>query len=167
VYKKIFVVFFGLAFLLVVIYLFILQPHQIVGTSMEPSIKNRQVYLVNKAAYLLASPNRGDVVVYEVSSKSYGDFIGRIISLPGEAIKITEDGKVYINQKLLDEPYIEGVTYVKGSGILSNEQEVVVPENEFFVLGDNRYHSSDSRQFGFVKRSDIVGKLVTCILNCK
>ena len=165
--RKVFIVLGLVLIFSVLTYFFIFQQYKVVGSSMEPNVKDGEVYIVNKIAYKFSFPQREDVIIFNVSSRNFGPFVSRVIGLPGDTLKITQDGKVYVNGKLLDEPYAQGVTYVKGNGLLSNEQEVVVPENEYFALGDNRYHSSDSRQFGFVKRSDIVGKLVTCILNCK
>jgi signal peptidase I len=120
------------------------------GSSMEPNLHNGQRLLINKIAY--KNPQRGDVIVFPPPhiANSDKDFIKRIIGLPGEVIEI-KDGVIYINDSPLDEPYI-----VDDAGI--NMALTVIPDGEYFVLGDNRGNSSDSRGGWTVPEENIVGK---------
>ena len=128
------------------------------GMSMEPNFWDQQKLLVNKVVYKLHEPERGDVIILNPprshTPRGY-PFIKRIIGFPGESVEI-KDGGVYIHQKdgtvlLLDEPYIEkpNVRPFKGD---------VIPENEYFVLGDNRNSSDDSSKGWTVPRENIIGK---------
>lgn len=120
------------------------------GPSMEPNLHDGQRLLINKIAY--SHPQRGDVITFPPPhiANPEDDFIKRIIGLPGETIEI-KDGVVYINGSPLDEPYI-----VDNAGI--NMPLTVVPDGQYFVLGDNRGNSSDSRGGWTVPEEDIVGK---------
>ena len=150
------VVVFAIAIFLF-IYLLVLQPHKIKGDSMQPNYPDGEFLLTDKLSYRFGKPERGDVVVFEAPGVQDEEYIKRIIGLPGERIMI-KDSKVFINGQLLEEPYI-AETLNTGSGIFSTEgKEVVVPENSFYVLGDNRPASSDSRTWGFVQKQKISGK---------
>jgi len=122
---------------------------------MNPNFHNRQILLVNKVVYKFHEPERGDVVIFHPPGNRQGDYIKRIIGLPGESIEIKE-GIVYIhkeggNMLPLDEPYITEPA--------RNAFKIVkIPENEYFVLGDNRNNSSDSRNGWTLPRQDIIGK---------
>ena len=120
------------------------------GSSMEPNLHDGQRLLINKIAY--SNPQRGDVIIFPPPhvANPEKDFIKRIIGMPGEIIEI-KDGVVYINDSPLDEPYI-----VDNAGI--DMPLTVVPDGQYFVLGDNRGNSSDSRQGWTVPGEDIVGK---------
>lgn len=150
------VVVFAIAIFLF-IYLLVLQPHKIKGDSMQPNYPDGEFLLTDKLSYRFGKPERGDVIVFEAPGVRDEEYIKRIIGLPGERVMV-RDGKVYINGNLLDEPYIAD-TLSTGGGIFSAEgKEVVVPERSFFVLGDNRPASSDSRTWGFVEKQKISGK---------
>ena len=139
------------------IYLLILQPHKIKGASMEPNFPDGQYLITDKVSYKLGEPERGDVVVFKAPKSNGDEFIKRIIGLPGERVGL-KDNAIFINNKPLAESYI-GSSVVTSSGAFFNEREIVtVPAGEFFVLGDNRPHSSDSRSWGFVPKSEITGK---------
>jgi signal peptidase I len=131
------------------VYLLIMRPHKIEGESMMPNYLNAEYLLTEKVTYYLNKPQRGDVVVLRPPlTVSEGDeFIKRIISLPGEKIRIS-GGRVYINDKLLNEPYIASSVTTNGGFFLVNNAEYVVPAEKYFVMGDNREHSSDSRYWG-------------------
>ena len=129
------------------------QKSSVIGYSMEPSLQNGQQLLINKVVYYFYEPERGDVIILHppppYSPKAI-PFIKRIIALPGDAIEV-KDGVVYVNGSKLDEPYIkEPPTY--------NFQQKKVPENEYFVLGDNRNHTNDSHNGWTVPRQNIIGK---------
>jgi signal peptidase I len=126
------------------------QNFRVQGTSMFPTLHNGDFVLINKADYLLHSPQRGDIVVFKYPLNPRQDFIKRVIGLPGNIVRIA-NGRVYINGHPLKEPYIDEPT----DGTYG---PVRVPQSEYFVLGDNRNDSWDSRGWGFLPRSDIIGK---------
>ncbi|HKB88226.1 MAG TPA: signal peptidase I [Patescibacteria group bacterium] len=131
------------------VYLLIMRPHKIDGESMMPNFQNAEYLLTEKVTYYLHKPQRGDVVVLKPPLKvSEGDeFIKRIIALPGEKVKVL-GAHVYINDKLLKEPYIGSDVGTYGGPFLTEGVEFVVPDKTYFLMGDNREHSSDSRYWG-------------------
>ena len=149
---------FALA-IFVVVYLFLIQPNQVKGGSMYPTFKDGQFIFTDKVTYRFGPPKRGDVVVFRSPKNSEIDFIKRIIGLSGETIKISA-GKVYVNGALLDESDYLGLDVNTGpEAALGENQEFVIPEGKYFVMGDNREHSSDSRDFGPVVPSEFVGRV--------
>ncbi len=124
---------------------------KVFNISMQPTLKQGYLLLVNKLAYKLGEPDHGDIVVFHYQGDKQEDYIKRIVGLPGDQVDIM-GGVVRINGIALTEPYIMEVPNYSGSW--------VVPEGEFFVLGDNRNHSSDSHQWGFVHEDWVVGKAV-------
>ncbi|OGG02928.1 signal peptidase I [Candidatus Gottesmanbacteria bacterium RBG_16_37_8] len=143
----------------VVIYLFIIQPHEVKGSSMEPSFKNNEYIITDKISYRFGSPQRGDVVIFKAPVNLEVDYIKRIIGLPGEKIMIAK-GKVYVNDKLLSEPYLEEITSLFPGGFVQDGVTIDIPEEHYFVMGDNRPHSSDSREFGPINHKLIIGKAI-------
>lgn len=139
------------------VYLLLFQPHKIKGNSMQPNYLDGEFLLTDKVSYRFNQPQRGDVIVFKAPVNEEDDYIKRVIGLPGERVSI-RDGKVYINGKLLDENYLSPTLYTNAGMFLPNDREVLVPENHFFVMGDNRPYSSDSRSWGFVPRENIIGK---------
>lgn len=127
-----------------------------VGDSMQPALENNDRVLINKLVYKLSAPKRNDVVAYNLSSGHSNFAIKRIIGLPGERIQI-KDGKVYINDEVLEES-IE-VEDMKTGGLA--EEEITLEDNEYFVLGDNRNNSEDSRfsQIGTIVKQQFIGKV--------
>lgn len=128
----------------------------VIGVSMEPSLQNGQEVLVNRFIYKLFSPRRGDVVVFLPNgNKNSHYYLKRIIGLPGEKIQII-GGYVYVNGELLEEE--EFYDKIADAGIAENE--ITLGNDEYFVLGDNRNNSEDSRSgnIGAVKKGDIAGK---------
>lgn len=142
----------------VVIYLFLFQPHQVKGNSMLPNFNNGEYLLTNKIVYKIHEPQRENIVVFKAPQNEEYDYIKRIIALPGESIKIS-NGVVYINNQPLDESkYLLPTEKGTSAGqFLKEGEEIVVPNDSYFVLGDNRSHSSDSRDWGFVPFKNIVG----------
>lgn len=124
---------------------------------MQPNYPDGEFLLTDKITYRFNQPQRGDVIVFKAPVNEEDDYIKRIIGLPGERVSII-DGKVYINGILLKEEYLSPTLYTTGGLFLPNNKEVTVPENHFFVMGDNRPYSSDSRAWGFVPRENIIGK---------
>jgi signal peptidase I len=129
---------------------FAVQNFRIEGFSMEPNFHDGQYLFVNKLIYMLQPPQRGDVIVFVPPNNSSRDFIKRVIGLPGERVEI-RSGTVFIN----GEPLIEN--YPLNPGAYSTGA-IVVPPDEYFVLGDNRNYSSDSHSWGTVPAKKIIGK---------
>jgi signal peptidase I len=122
---------------------------RIEGHSMMPTLKEGEYIIINKLAYYLDEPQRGDVIVLRFPNDRERDFIKRVIGVPGDRIEVN-GGEVRVNGALLNEPYISAPPIYEDSWI--------VPEGKYFVLGDNRNNSSDSHNWSFLPREDIVGK---------
>ena len=150
------IVFIGSLF--IVVYLFIMQPNQVKGASMEPSFYTGEYILTSKITYKFRVPHRGDVVVFASPKNPDIDYIKRIIGLPGDQI-LVKDKEIYVNGTQLDEAYIEDKTNVWEGGFIKNGVPIVVPIDYFFVMGDNRPRSSDSREFGPVPYESIIGEV--------
>ncbi len=140
----------------VVLYLFIMTPHEVLGNSMHPTYKNGEYLMANKLTFRFGKPRRGDVIIFKYSDTQ--DFIKRIIGIPGDRVMV-KDGRVYINGNQLNETnYLAETVYTSGGDYLAEGQTIAIGENEYFVLGDNRPHSSDSRTFGPITENQIKGK---------
>jgi signal peptidase I len=145
-----------------VVYLFFMQPHQVNGQSMVPNFQSGEYVLTDKVSYRLGVPHRGDVIVFHAPAsaqcpKGTGcDFIKRVVGLPGETVEVKEN-HLYINGQVLDEPYIP-TDFETLPGAFTKNKPVTLAENEYFVVGDNRPYSSDSRAWGPITRDEIVGK---------
>ncbi|MGD8744065.1 MAG: signal peptidase I [Candidatus Woesebacteria bacterium] len=139
------------------IYLLLLQPHKIRGASMEPNFPNGEYLLTDKVSYRFREPERGDVVVFESPNNNREEFIKRIIALPGETISIKE-GDVYVNGSLLKEKYLTDSLRTSAGSFINEGDAITVPDDHYFVLGDNRPFSSDSRAWGFITSDDITGR---------
>jgi len=129
-----------------------LQSFVVVGASMEPAFEQGQRLLVNKAVYRFREPQRGEVIVFHPPSNQRDDYIKRIIALPGDTVKIKK-GVVYVNDSKLSEPYIN----VEDPPKYSLRQQTI-PDNNYFVLGDNRNNSNDSHKGWTVEDEAIIGK---------
>lgn len=128
----------------------------IIGDSMEPALYNGQEILINRFIYKLSSPKRGDVVVFWPNGNQKTHYyVKRVVALPGETIQI-KDGRVYIDGRMLKED--ESYSKIMDAGIAENE--IILGVDEYFVLGDNRNSSEDSRSgnIGPVKRNNIIGQ---------
>ena len=134
------------------IIIFLYQPVKVEGTSMMPSLDDQERIFVNKLVYRLEPIQRGDIVVFRYPRDPSKSFIKRVIGLAGDHIRIDE-GRVYVNGKRLEEDYVPQV-YED----LRSYPEMVVPPDSYFVLGDHRSLSNDSRDFGPVNQSKISGK---------
>ncbi|MCR5324699.1 MAG: signal peptidase I [Lachnospiraceae bacterium] len=135
---------------------FALEKTNMVGDSMETTLTDKDTILINKLAYFRNGPERYDVIVFEVSGREHSFYsIRRVVGLPGEKVYI-RDGYVYINDEKLEEPFNVDEIYIEGLGL----DGMVLDEDEYFVLGDNRNDSEDSRfaNIGNVVRTQIIGK---------
>lgn len=141
----------------VVLYYFLVQPHQVTGNSMLPTFKDKDYILTDKVRYRFSQPQRGDIVVFKSPNNPSKDFIKRIIALPRERVEINQ-GYVYINGEVLYEAYLPANFRTTGKDFFPDGEEVIVPLSEYFVLGDNRSHSSDSREFGTISKEAIIGR---------
>jgi signal peptidase I len=139
------------------IYLLVMQPHKIKGSSMEPDFHNGEFLLTDKVSYRLGKPKLGDVIVFKAPPDDRDEYIKRIIGLPGDTIEL-QNGKVLRNGKELTEPYLDKSTLTGAGNFALEGQKLTVPENKLFVMGDNRPHSYDSRNFGFIDQSKITGR---------
>lgn len=141
------------------------RPFQISGVAMAPNYVNGQYYMAT-IANRSTSIQRGDVVVFRAPPSHDKNFLKRIIGLPKEKVLI-RGGNVYINDVLLDETkYLSNKGTTHAGEFLAENKEVIVPEDSYFVLGDNRAYSSDSRSWGFISRRDIIGELSFCYYKC-
>ncbi len=133
-----------------IIITFIGQVTVVKGASMEDTLFNRERLICNKIVYRLTEPERGEIVIFKPPIDQNHNYIKRVIAVEGDRVKIV-DGIVYLNGKKLEEDYVEHRSY-------ETMPEVTVPENSYFVLGDNRSNSSDSRFWGFVPEENIIGR---------
>lgn len=134
------------------------QRTEVSGESMENTLENGDNLIVDKISYRFHDPERFDIIVFPYKHQANTYYIKRIIGLPGETVRIDEDGVIYINGEELVESYGREVISADKLGIAANE--IQLGDDEYFVLGDNRNHSSDSRDpsVGLIKGEDIVGR---------
>lgn len=135
-----------------VIRTFVVELYLVSGPSMRPTLQNAERLVVNKFIYNFRAPERGEILVFKYPKDQSRDFIKRVIAVPGDTVEI-KDGKVFVNQQLMNEPYILSKT--RGDYPMTT-----IPEGHVFVMGDNRNNSEDSRfdDVGFVPYNLIKGK---------
>lgn len=143
--------------ILIVIRFFVAEPHKVFGSSMVPNFHNGDYIITNKIGLKLGEPRRGEVVILQNPRNPDVVFIKRIIGLPNEKVMIS-DGDFYINGKLLKEPYLPRGTKTSGEVFLPDKEEITIPKGQYFVAGDNRGGSSDSRDWGPVKKEALIGQ---------
>jgi signal peptidase I len=146
-----------------VIQTFVAQPYQVQQQSMERTLEPNEYVLVDKLTPRWDAYSRGDIVVFnppETWTSDKTPFIKRVIGLPGDTVQVKDDGFVYVNDVRLDEPY----TYANDAGIneptesAPDQTRWVVPDGQLFVMGDHRKRSADSRYFGPISTSDVIGR---------
>jgi signal peptidase I len=144
---------------------FIIQPFVVDGDSMLPNFVNNEYLIAEKISYDFRDPSRGDVVIFRYPKNPEVIYIKRVIGLPGESIEI-KNGKVFVtspgNQQFeLAENYLSKSTKTNSynEGQSSDEFKLQIKDKEFFVLGDNRDHSSDSREWGVLPKGNIIGRV--------
>lgn len=132
------------------------QRTEVIGTSMEYTLSDGDNLIVDKISYRFNEPERFDIIVFPYKYEEDTYYIKRIIGLPGETVRIDENGTIYIDDKKLEESYGREVIQDPGTAA----EPVVLGDNEYFVLGDNRNASRDSRatDVGLIKREDIIGR---------
>jgi len=144
----------GLALVIVIpIRYYIFQPFIVQGQSMEPTFETGNYLIVDEISYRFREPQRGEVIVFKYPQNSSQRYIKRIIGLPGETIEV-KNNKVFVNNKLLDEK-----NYFSQTGDTPGNILITLKENEYFVLGDNRLASYDSRRWGPLPRQNIIGRV--------
>jgi signal peptidase I len=136
------------------IVIFVVQPVKVEGTSMQPHLVDQERIFVNRFIYRFAEIDRGDVVVFWFPKDPNKSFIKRVLALPADEVEI-RNGAVYVNGAKQDEPYLTREFQDHDS-----YPKTVVPEDHYFVLGDHRNSSNDSRNWGWVPRENIYGKAV-------
>ncbi len=147
-----------LAFLIVQV----IKPTIVSGESMYPTLNDRDYLILNRLSYKFGEIERGDIIVFKTNLKQDNgkekDLIKRVIAIPGDHLVI-ENSKVYINDELIDEPYIH-------NAYTSGDIDIVIPENKIFAMGDNRENSKDSRSedVGLVDENDILGEVMVRLL---
>lgn len=141
-----------------VIYIFFMRPFEVSGDSMFPTYKNGEYILTNLISLRLSDPKQGDVVVFKAPEDEDKDYIKRVIAVSGDTIMV-QDNMVYVNGKHLDESaYLSSTVQTASGQGLPEGKTVTVPEDSYVVMGDNRPHSSDSREWGFLPKKDLIGK---------
>jgi signal peptidase I len=140
----------------IVIYLFIMGPNQVKGASMDPSFHNGDYILTSKITYKFRPIERGDVIVFKSPKNPDIEFIKRVVAVGGDEI-IFRNNRVYINGLELKEDYISSPTTIFENGFMRENVSLTIQEGDIFAMGDNRARSSDSREFGPVPTSSIVG----------
>lgn len=143
-----------LIFLLVLVIRFTIENFRVDGHSMEPSLHDQEFIFVDKASYLFHAPARGDVIVFRYPLNPQEDYVKRIIAIPGDVISVINQ-TVIVDGVTLQESYINKEN---PSNPFSSFSKRIVGPDEYFVMGDNRGNSSDSRQWGFVPRANIIGR---------
>ena len=141
--------------LLIRYYLF--KPFYVKGASMEPNFYEKEYLIIDEITYRLRSPERGEVVVFRYPENPKEYFLKRIIGLPGETVKVSE-GRVYIYNQEHPEGVQISETYLDTSEVTVGEKITVLGKSQYFMLGDNRDNSYDSRRFGPVDKNLIVGR---------
>lgn len=146
------------ASIFIVIYLFIMQPNQVKGASMEPGLHSGEYIFTSKITYKFRPIERGDIIVFKSPQNPDIDYIKRVIGIPGDRV-LFQNETVSVNGVILNEPYISAQTTLWEGGYIKEGESVIVPEGELLVLGDNRPRSSDSREFGPIQVSSIIGQV--------
>jgi signal peptidase I len=144
-----------LTLLMILVVRIAVQNFHIQGPSMEPTLHDQEFIIVDKASYLLSAPTRGDIIVFEYPLDTRQNYVKRIVAVPGDIISVVNQ-KVTVNGVTLHENYVNKNDPYNPFPSFTNR---IVGPDDYFVMGDNRGDSSDSRQWGFVPRQDIIGRV--------
>ncbi|WP_027208326.1 signal peptidase I [Butyrivibrio hungatei] len=155
------VLYLAVVFVLTFLFItFVAQRTRVVGHSMEPTLQDADSLIIEKVSYRFSAPKRFDIIVfpYEHGNQGKEFFVKRIIGLPGETIKIDEEGNIFVNGQKLEENY--GNEVIEDPGVAIND--VVLGDDEYFVMGDNRNRSMDSRfeNVGNISKDKFLGRVV-------
>jgi len=156
VFEVVKIVFIALVIVMPIRY-FVFQPFIVKGISMEPNFHDGDYLIVDEATYRLRQPERGEVVVFRFSQGVSQRFIKRIIGLPGEEIEI-ENGQIIITDKLGSKQVLDELNYLPSQTFGIGDMQISLGKDEYFVLGDNRFNSYDSRKWGALQKEDIIGR---------
>lgn len=141
----------------VVVYMFLFRPFEVKGDSMFPNLHDSEYLVTSVIGQRVGDPKLGDIIVFKAPNEPDKDFIKRVIGTAGDSVSVS-NGSVYVNGRLLDESaYLNPDIKTYGGSFLREGESVMVPDGYFFVLGDNRSYSSDSREWGFVPKRNIIG----------
>ncbi len=149
------IVIFGAIF--AALYLFVAQFHKVSGNSMVPTMHTGDYLITEKISYKLRNPKRGEIIVLKNPRDESQDFIKRVIAVPGDKLQILNNA-VYVNNQPLTENYLPAGIITRSGAFVTEGSTIKVAGNQYFVFGDNREHSSDSREWGPVTKEEIVGK---------
>lgn len=138
---------------------FLFQPFIVKGASMSPAFHNGDYLIVDEISYRFREPKRGEVVVFKYPPIPSQKFIKRIIGLPGEEV-LLENGRITIINQAGEKMVLDESSYLLSPPIGTGRSKILLKENEYFVLGDNRAHSFDSRKWGGLPRKYIVGRVI-------
>lgn len=140
---------------------FLIQPFYVKGASMEPNFYDKEYLIIDKLSYRMHEPQRGDIIVFKYPNDPKEYFIKRVIGLPGEKVQVKEGG-VFIYNNDHPQGYKLGESYISDSikTYAFNEETVTLNAGEYYVMGDNRNASKDSRSFGSVDKSYIIGRVM-------
>lgn len=138
---------------------FLFQPFFVKGQSMESNFENGDYLIIDELSYRFKDPKRGEVVVFKYPNNPSQRYIKRIIGLPGETVAV-KDGKVTIFSKEGKESLLDESAYLPGNIFTPGNIQLVLRGDQFFVLGDNRAASSDSRSWGALPENDIIGRVL-------
>ena len=135
---------------------FVGQRTSVSGSSMEPTLSNNDQLILDKISYRFSEPKRFDIIVFPFQYKENTYYVKRVIGLPGETVQIDLEGNMYINGEILEEDYGKEKINFPGLAV----EPITLGDDEYFVMGDNRNNSSDSRDpsVGNIRRSNIIGK---------
>ena len=145
-----------------VIRTFLVQPFIVEGESMSPYFHTNDYLIVDKLSYSFSNPKRGDIIVFKYPNDTSVNYVKRVIGLPGDTIKVA-DGHVTVNGHQLQESYLAPLVATQMLNGRS-QADYTVPNDSFFVLGDNRPNSSDSREWGFMPKTDLIGRVAVELL---
>jgi signal peptidase I len=144
--------------LTLIIRTFVVQAFKIPSGSMIPTLLVGDKLFVNKYLYRFEEPKPGDIIVFRYPSDPKKDFIKRLVAESGDSVEI-RDGRIYVNEKALDDPESFGKFHYQNHGPFGDPgEQIVVPQDSYYVLGDNSSNSQDSRFWGFVPKKNVLGK---------
>jgi signal peptidase I len=138
---------------------FLIQPFYVKGASMEPSFYDHEYLIIDELSYRYRNPDRGDIIVFRYPADPKQFFIKRVIGLPGETVEVSDGSVKIYNDKYPNGIALTETAYLEQDFISAGKRTVTLKSDEYFVMGDNRPASLDSRYFGAIKRDAIVGRV--------